>query len=143
MKNVEDVLVFYKSQPNYNPQGLRKLNVVKSNHKTKSVNSGVGLSAHNGGRLSGEYVQEFTNYPAQVLDYPNTKGLHPTQKPVALFEYLIKTYSNEGDLVLDNCIGSGTTAVACVNTKRNFIGMELSPEYCDIANKRLNQEVLQ
>jgi len=63
--------------------------------------------------------------------------LHPTQKPVALFEYLIKTYTNEGDLVLDNCAGSGTTAVACINTKRNFILIEKEPEYVDIANKRL------
>lgn len=69
-------------------------------------------------------------------------GLHPTQKPVALFEYLIKTYTNEGDLVLDNCIGSGTTAVACKNLNRNFIGIEISPEYCKIAEDRLRQEVL-
>ena len=67
-------------------------------------------------------------------------GLHPTQKPVALFEYLIRTYTNEGDLVLDNCIGSGTTAVACQNLNRNFIGIEVSPEYCKIAEKRLNSE---
>ena len=65
------------------------------------------------------------------------KNLHPTQKPVALFEYLIKTYTNEGDLVLDNCIGSGTTAVAAKQTGRHFIGIELSPEYCEIARKRV------
>ena len=68
-------------------------------------------------------------------------GSHPTQKPVALFEYLIKTYTNEGELILDNCIGSGTTAIACINTKRNFIGIELDPEYIKIAEKRLSQQV--
>ena len=67
----------------------------------------------------------------------HTKRLHPTQKPVALFEYLIKTYTNEGDLVLDNCIGSGTTAGAAKRTGRHFIGIELSPEYCEIARKRV------
>lgn len=65
--------------------------------------------------------------------------VHPTQKPVALFEYLIKTYSNEGDIILDNCIGSGTTAVACIKTNRNFIGIELSEKYCKIANERIKK----
>ena len=70
-------------------------------------------------------------------------GLHPTQKPIALFEYLIKTYTNEGDLVLDNCIGSGTTALACVNTKRNFIGFEISEEYCKLSEERIQKELSQ
>ena len=69
----------------------------------------------------------------------HTKRLHPTQKPVALFEYLIKTYTNEGDLVLDNCIGSGTTAIACINTNRHFIGIEKEQKYVDIANKRIKE----
>ena len=68
--------------------------------------------------------------------------LHPTQKPVALFEYLIKTYTNENDLVLDNCAGSGTTGVACKKSNRNFIMIEKEPEYCKIAEDRLKQEVL-
>ena len=68
--------------------------------------------------------------------------MHPTQKPVALFEYLIKTYTNEGDLVLDNCLGSGTTAVAAQALKRNFIGIEISPEYCKISRERLRQKPL-
>lgn len=80
--------------------------------------------------------------PSSVLLFnvaPNRKGkLHPTQKPVALFEYLIKTYTNEGDLVLDNCAGSGTTAVACINTNRNYILIEKEQEYIDIINKRLS-----
>ena len=68
------------------------------------------------------------------------QGLHPTQKPVALIEYLIKTYTNEGETILDNCMGSGTTAVAAIRTKRNFIGFELQKEYFDIANKRIKDE---
>lgn len=86
-----------------------------------------------------EYVQEFTNYPHNLLRFKTAKGLHPTQKPVALFKYLIKTYTNEGDLVLDNCAGSGTTGVACKNLKRNFILMELDEKYCEIAIKRMEE----
>ena len=90
------------------------------------------------------YNAELVN-PSSVLLFnvvPNRKGkLHPTQKPVALFEYLIKTYTNEGDLVLDNCMGSGTTGVACKNLNRNFIGIELDPEYFKIAEKRINESL--
>ncbi len=73
------------------------------------------------------------------LSWSLRNGLHPTEKPVKLFEYLIKTYTKEGDLVLDNCIGSGTTAVACIKTKRNFIGIEKEEKYCEIANKRIKE----
>lgn len=78
-----------------------------------------------------------TRYPRSVLKINRQTGFHPTQKPVALFEYLIKTYTNEGDLVLDNCAGSGTTGVACKNLNRNFILIEKEQEYIDIINKRL------
>jgi DNA modification methylase len=84
-------------------------------------------------------------HPQSVISFMKphpSKAEHPTQKPLKLFEYLIKTYTNEGDLILDNCIGSGTTAVACIRTKRNFIGIEISQEYCDIANRRLAQKTL-
>ena len=88
-----------------------------------------------------EYIQEYTNYPKQILTFNREKGLHPTQrKTSSLCEYLIKTYTNEGEIVLDNCMGSGTTAVACINTNRNFIGFELDKHYCDIANKRINNK---
>ena len=82
-------------------------------------------------------------YPKQVLEFGvvERNTLHPTQKPVDLFEYLIKTYTNEGDLVLDNCMGSGTTGVACKNLNRNFIGIELDPEYFKIAEKRINENL--
>jgi len=94
------------------------------------------------GHLSSEkkrefYIQDKTGYPKSILRYSRENGLHPTQKPVLLMEYLIKTYTNEGELVLDNCIGSGTTAIACLNTKRNFIGMEQEQKYFEIANKRI------
>ena len=86
-----------------------------------------------------EYVQEFTNYPRQTLEFTQTdKKVHPTQKPVALMEYLIRTYTDEGETVLDNCMGSGTTGVACKNTGRNFIGIERDPEYFRIASERIN-----
>jgi site-specific DNA-methyltransferase (adenine-specific) len=80
-------------------------------------------------------------YPTSILEISNSrvKDGHPTQKPVELFEYIIKTYTNEGDLVLDNCIGSGTTAVACIKTNRRFIGMELEKKYVDITNKRIEE----
>jgi site-specific DNA-methyltransferase (adenine-specific) len=85
-------------------------------------------------------------YPSSVQEFNNRasgdRGLHPTQKPVALFEYLIKTYTNEGDLVLDNCAGSGTTGVACKNTNRNYILIEKEPEYCDIIKERVGCEII-
>lgn len=86
-------------------------------------------------------------YPTSILDIPNcankSKKLHPTQKPVALCEYLIKTYTNENDTVLDNCMGSGTTGVACKHLNRNFIGIELDPHYFEIAKNRIEQEIVQ
>lgn len=86
-------------------------------------------------------------YPTSILDIPNcankSKKLHPTQKPVALMEYLIKTYTNENDTVLDNCMGSGTTGVACKHLNRNFIGIELDPHYFEIAKNRIEQEIVQ
>ena len=89
---------------------------------------------------SNEYIQQWTNYPTQLLEFGYDKSkLHPTQKPVALFEYLIKTYTNKGETVLDNCMGSGTTAIACINTNRNYIGFELDKHYCDIANERIQK----
>lgn len=101
--------------------------------------SGRGSSNYNG-QVSVVTENNGERYPktVQVFAYDKVK-LHPTQKPVALFEYLIKTYTNDGDLVLDNCIGSGTTAIAAINTNRNFIGFELSQEYCQIANQRITQ----
>lgn len=89
------------------------------------------------------YNDNGTRYPLQVIrinrDSMYDERLHPTQKPIELIEYLIKTYSNEGDIILDNCIGSGTTAIAAINTNRNFIGFELDKNYFDIANRRIEK----
>jgi len=119
----------------YNPQMIRL-------EKTRTIGGGVfgkddflGINHKTTKRVTDEA------YPTSILEFSNRKekSFHPTQKPVALFEYLIKTYTNEGDLVLDNCIGSGTTAIACIKTNRRFIGMELEQKYVDIANKRIGE----
>lgn len=131
LKNVEDILVFYKTLPKYSPQGVKMLKKVKVNAAQRE---GYGKIKE------GSYTQELSEHPTQVLIFgKDPENLHPTQKPVALFEYLIRTYTLPGDLVLDNCIGSGTTAVACINTERNYIGFELNPEYCTIAEKRIQK----
>ena len=91
----------------------------------------------NYGECSKTTRQTVTNYPRNIVEFPSVDGVHPTQKPVALMEYLIKTYTNEGDLVLDNVAGSGSTGVACQNLNRNFILMEQEPEYVETIKKRL------
>ncbi len=90
------------------------------------------------------FIAYYTNYPTTVIKFQNNdRSLHPTQKPVALFEYLIKTYTNEGETVLDNCAGSGTTAIACLNTNRNYICIEKEPKYYEIINKRIEAHIKQ
>lgn len=129
LKKHEIISVFYKKQPTYNPQGL-----VVYDKPNRRGSMGDNWSEMN----SNEYIQKFTNYPTQLLEFGYDKRkVHPTQKPVALLEYLIKTYTNEGEIVLDNCMGSGSTGVACVNTGRKFIGMELDKGYFDIAVQRI------
>jgi site-specific DNA-methyltransferase (adenine-specific) len=136
MKSHENIVLFYKKQPTYNPQMETRGEPRKKG--TKQQLSGDSFLG------SGEIdTRSFNNtyYPKSILDISNAakKGkLHPTQKPVALFEYLIKTYSNEGEIVLDNCMGSGTTAIAALNTNRKFIGFETEPAYIEIANKRID-----
>ncbi|WOZ56216.1 DNA methylase [Brochothrix phage BtpYZU03] len=136
MKKQEDIMVFYKKFPDYKPQGLIEINKTIKNNPTKNGSMGHLQSA----QKRKEYVQKYTNYPTEVLRFNNEKGLHESQKPVALFEYLIKTYTNEGEIVLDNCMGSGTTAIACLNTNRNFIGFELDKEYYDKSIDRINEK---
>ena len=107
--------------------------MIKGNHGTNYGADKGAIVSSNGER-----------YPLTILKFSrDANKLHPTQKPVALFEYLIKTYTNEGDLVLDNCMGSGTTGVACKNTNRNFIGFELDETYFNIAKERLNELILE
>lgn len=131
MKRHEDVLVFIDGGSYYNPQGLKPFN--------KMVRRGSnGENYHPSGT---ENFQEWTNYPRSILEFKLEKGrVHPTQKPVALMEYLILTYTNPEDVVLDFAMGSGTTGVACRKTGREFIGIELDPEYFEIATKRIEEE---
>lgn len=133
MKLHEDINVFCKGAAPYYPQDLQPFN--------KTVRRGSNGS--NFGESGSENFQEFTNYPRSILRYPtDPKPVHPTQKPVALMEYLIRTYTNEGDTVLDNTMGSGTTGVACVNTGRDFIGVERDDKYFEIAKKRIEDAIL-
>lgn len=133
MKRIEDVCVFHGATGVYNPQGLIECNRTIKNNPAK--NGSMGHLSSVGKRE--EYVQQYTNYPNDRLNFANEKGLHESQKPVALMEYLIRTYTNEGDTVLDFTMGSGTTGVACVNTKRDFIGIEMDDEYFAIAVERI------
>lgn len=130
LKIHESVLVFSNGKTNYYPQGLIKFG--KTTRQGKKITDNIG-----GGERKTEYFQEFTNYPKSIQEFKNETGMHPTQKPVALFEYLIKTYTNEGELVLDNCADSGTTGVACKNLNRNYILIEKEPEYVEICRQRL------
>lgn len=147
LKGFEDILIFYGSLPTYNPQDLVKCSKTIKNTGTKSRQDAIkenGDSSYMGknGICGGEYQQEFTNYPRGIIKFAqDSSGLHPTQKPVALCEYLIKTYTNEGDVVLDNCMGSGTTGVSSKRLKRRFIGIEREEIYFNIAKKRIESEV--
>jgi site-specific DNA-methyltransferase (adenine-specific) len=132
MRTHEDVLVFSDFAPPYYPQGLKPYGKT-----AKRGNNGTNF-----GKSETENHQEFTNYPRSIIRIANdSKPVHPTQKPVALMEYLIRTYTNEGDTVMDNCMGSGTTGVACVNTGRRFIGMEQDAKYFEIAQKRIHDSI--
>ncbi len=136
LRNHEDICVFYQKQPTYNPQGVVNCNIQSST----GVSSGKSSSNYGAIRKteSGKYTQKQTGYPRSVLEIASEgKTVHPTQKPLALMEYLIKTYTNEGNLVLDNCMGSGTTGVACMNTGRRFIGIEKDAVYFQVAHGRI------
>lgn len=127
----ENIMVFYKKQPTYNPQMWKSTPYTcKQGYVGEAKQTGLYrddvITVNNGDR-----------YPLTILSFSKETGLHPTQKPVALLEYLIKTYTNEGETVLDNCMGSGSTGVAAANTNRKFIGMELDDTYYKIACKRL------
>jgi len=134
LKSHENILVFYREKPTYNPQMWLSTPYGKFSSDTSTIGEVYGKqkSMHRDN-------PEGTRYPKTVLKYKQQKGLHPTQKPVDLFEYLIKTYSNEGDVVLDNTMGSGTTGIAALNTNRDFIGMEMDKEYFEIAKQRIEE----
>ena len=135
MMRQEDVLVFGKGRINYNPIMTPREKVKTSRIYSSSDSNPL---KNNDGK-NRTYTHK---YPQSILTFSNAvqKGkVHPTQKPVILFEYLIKTYTDEGETVLDNCMGSGTTAIACLNTERNFIGFELNEEYYNISLKRISE----
>ena len=141
MRNHEDVCVFYKKLPTYNPQMWigeechSRGNVIGKSQKDFSRNT-------NYGDFSAVETKGNLKYPKSILTFSKPHpsiSIHPTQKPVELLEWLIKTYTNEGETVLDNCMGSGSTGVACVNTNRKFIGIELDQEYYKIAKDRINK----
>jgi site-specific DNA-methyltransferase (adenine-specific) len=135
MRAHESILVFYKKFGSYYPiktKGHTRIRVItdRSVRQSECYGAQKGITTYD----------STERYPRSVIKFSTDKQkcvLHSTQKPVALFEYLIKTYTNEGDIVLDNCIGSGTTAIACMRTNRRFIGSDKEQKYVDIANKRL------
>lgn len=142
LREHEDIMVFYKKLPTYNPQftegkplhgmGEKFKKVKNNNNNYNDFNSCNNPSANRKG--------DTRKYPKSILTFPrkpSSKMLHPTEKPVELLEYLIKTYSNENDVILDNCMGSGGTGVACLKTNRNFIGIELDKGYFNIAKDRI------
>lgn len=144
LKQTEDICVFYKKLPTYNPimTDAKKENI-RHNFKDCSVSSNY---QNKKGMHSNDY-DGTKRYPVNIIKYNRKqkechprKILHPTQKPVGILEYLIKTYSNEDDLILDNTMGVGSTAIACINTNRNFIGIELNETYFNIAKKRMEEK---
>lgn len=134
MRKVEDICVFYRKHGTYNPQGVMEV----YGAKVRKKNAPRGESVYNSATLTKEHISRFTNYPKNVLQFNTERGLHPTQKPVPLLEYLVKTYTNEGDTVLDNCMGGGSTGVAVKQVGgRHFIGIEQNKVYFDIARERI------
>ena len=136
LRQHEDIMVFYKKQPTYNPQ------MTKGKMRNKKIAPTKDFEVY--GQITP--IDNFNDdyYPSSILEFSNANQKaksHPTQKPVALMEYLIKTYTNEGEVVLDNTMGSGTTGVACVNTNRRFIGMELDEKYFEIAKERIEKAI--
>lgn len=137
MRQIEDICVFYKKSPTYNPQGLEKI----ENPKTYTKKNSSDLYTMRGKK---EYTPKYKNYPKNILEFSgvtNKDRFHPTQKPVELLEYLIKTYTHKGETILDNCIGSGSTYIACLNTDRKCIGIELDKTYFNLAEKRIYKHI--
>jgi site-specific DNA-methyltransferase (adenine-specific) len=135
----EDVLIFSKGglaknaklHATFHPQGLKSSHIVfKEKKDTRAMRPGR--------KPDKAYIQTQAGYPKSILEFRSETGLHPTQKPVALFEYLIRTYTNPGELVLDSCIGSGTTAIACIRSGRHYIGFEKDPHYFETCQKRIH-----
>lgn len=158
MKCTEDICVFspggaaaasrHKGNMTYNPQNLVPVNIVKKNSEKrigKMLNQLHHLGPNNKLTSDTEYKQSFTNYPTELIEFEiESSTIHETQKPVRLIEYLIQTYSNSGEMVLDNTMGSGTTGIGCMNTGRKFMGIELEKKYFELSHERLvaNKKIL-
>ena len=148
MRCHENILVFYKKLPTYNPI-MRQVKCRGIGRKRG--NSGNAKQYNEFRKDDYEWTETGRRFPLDVIEFSNQNGVvygnnekatkHPTQKPVPLLEYLIKTYTNEGETVLDNCMGSGSTGVACIHTNRNFIGIELDKKYFQIASERIEKEM--
>lgn len=148
MRYHENICVFYKHLPTYNPI-MRK--VKRKDIGRVRTNGGKAEQYNEFRKDDWAYRETGERYPGDVIEFSNWNGTlfgnkenatkHPTQKPVELLEYLIKTYTNEGDVVLDNCMGSGSTCIACINTNRHYIGMELDERYFQIALNRINEHM--
>ena len=142
MRKHEDILIFYDKRPTYNPQKEPKDKTnIRPNKKVATTTSCYGLFDPNAERTDNIDVA----FPQSIIKFNNSttggnRGLHPTQKPVELMEYLIKTYTNEKEIVLDNTMGSGTTGVACIRTNRRFIGIEKESKYFETAKNRIENE---
>lgn len=136
LNNIEDVVVFAEKQPTYNPQKTvgKPYKVIRDKKPRLHELTGQTLKQT-------ETVNIGDRLPTRILYFNQQRGLHPTQKPVALMEYLIKTYTNEGETVLDFTMGSGTTGIACIETNRKFIGIELDDNYFKIASERINKHI--
>ena len=145
MRRHENIEVFYKKQPTYNPQMVKcephQRNHSRGNGKHKETNRNYGKYG------KAEDIITDEKYPSSIIPFPKGHSkedwLHPTAKPVPLLQYLIRTYSNESDLVLDNFAGGGSTCIAAIREKRNFIGMELDAHFFEIANERIKNELIQ
>ena len=142
-KIIENICIFYKKQPTYNPQMLEgKPYIDTGDRKIKSKQS-LSLNNSKTSEHKKAIINTGTRYPKNIITFanPNNKNVHPTQKPVPLLEYLIKTYTNENETVLDFTMGSGSCGVACMNTNRKFIGIELDTNYFNIAKERIENAI--
>lgn len=148
MKEHESVLVFAYGKPNYYPIKEERVGSGSERVKHKFSDATRHKSGEFVGTMNGSYNDTASElrYPSSVQEFNNRatgdRGLHPTQKPLALFQYLVETYTKQGDTVLDICLGSGTTALACKDTNRKCIGIEIEEKYCEIAANRLRQSVM-
>ena len=141
LREHEDIVVFYKKLPTYNPQKTKGQPCHKKGKVVGQMNDDI-LENNNYGNFKCVETEGDMKHPTSILKFAKphpSVAVHPTQKPVELLEWIIQTYTNEGDIVLDSCMGSGSTGVACVNTNRSFIGIELDSKYYDIAKQRIGE----